>query len=143
MPQTKKKCCISSRHKVNISYHNLPNDITLNAAQKIGLRDHTGNIMSAAEYASSKMLSRFQNLRISVNISVTLQDSSLEKLEKLTSFTYLPRTNFQIETAATAFLCGYLIMKITEAVYGCDYCLSHLQDSNSKKKIPLLELIYY
>jgi hypothetical protein len=32
MPQTKKKCCISSRHKVNISYHNLPNDITLNAA---------------------------------------------------------------------------------------------------------------
>jgi hypothetical protein len=49
MPQTKKKCCISSRHKVNISYHNLPNDITLNAAQKIELRDHTGNIMSAAE----------------------------------------------------------------------------------------------
>jgi hypothetical protein len=143
MPQTKKKCCISSRHKVNISYHNLPNDITLNAAQKIGLRDHTGNIMSAAEYASSKMLPRFQNLRISVNISVTLQDSSLEKLEKLSSFTYLPRTNFQIETAATAFLCGYLIMKITEAVHGCDYCLSHLQDSNSKKKIPLLELIYY
>jgi hypothetical protein len=141
MPQTKKKCCISSRHKVNISYH-LPNDITLNAAQKIGLRDHTGNIMSAAEYASSKMLPRFQNLRISVNISVTLQDSSLEKLEKLSSFTYLPRTNFQIETAATAFLCGYLIMKITEAVHGCDYCLSYLQDSNSKKKIPLLELIY-
>jgi hypothetical protein len=32
MPQTKKKCCISSRHKVNISYHNLLNDITLNAA---------------------------------------------------------------------------------------------------------------
>jgi hypothetical protein len=28
----KEKCCISSRHKVNISYHNLPNDITLNAA---------------------------------------------------------------------------------------------------------------
>jgi hypothetical protein len=134
---------ISSRHKVNISYHNLPNDITLNAAQKIGLRDHTGNVMSAAEYASSKMVPRFQNLRISVNISVTLQDSSLEKLEKLSSFTYLPRTNFQIETAATAFLCGYLIMKITEAVHGCDYCLSHLQDSNSKKKIPLLELIYY
>jgi hypothetical protein len=143
MPQTKKKCCISSRHKVNTSYHNLPNDITLNAAWKIGLRDHTGNIMSAAEYASSKMLPRFQNLRTNVNISVTLQDSSLEKLEKLSSFTYLPRTNFQIETAATAFLCGYLIMKITEAVHGCDYCLSHLQDPNSKKKIPLLELIYY
>jgi hypothetical protein len=123
MPQTKKKCCISSRHKVNISYHNLPNDITLNAAWKIGLRDHTGNIMSTPEYASSKILPR--------------------KLEKLSSFTYLPRTNFQIETAATAFLCGYLIMKITEAVQGCDYCLSHLQDSNSKKKIPLLELIYY
>jgi hypothetical protein len=49
MPQTKKKCCISSQHKVNISYHNLSNDITLNAAWKIGLRDHTGNIMSAAE----------------------------------------------------------------------------------------------
>jgi hypothetical protein len=94
--------------------------------------------MSAAEYASSKMLPRFQNLRINVNISVTLQDSSLEKLEKLSSFTYLPRTNFQIETAATAFF-----MKITEAVHGCDYCLSHLQHSNSKKKIPLLELIYY
>jgi hypothetical protein len=45
-------------------------------------------------------------------------------------------TNFQIETAATAFLCGYLIMKITEAIHGCDYCLSHLQDSNSKNKIP-------
>jgi hypothetical protein len=43
MPQTKKKFGISSRHKVNISYHNLPNDITLNAAWKIGLRDHTGN----------------------------------------------------------------------------------------------------
>jgi hypothetical protein len=61
--------------------------------------------MSAAEYASSKMLPRFQNFRINVNISVTLQDSSLEKLEKLSSFTY-----FQIETAATAFLCGYLLL---------------------------------
>jgi hypothetical protein len=84
MPQTKKKCCISSRHKVNTSYHILPNDITLNAT---GLRDH---IMSAAEYASSKILPRFQNLRTNVNISVTLQDSSLEKLEKLSSFSYLP-----------------------------------------------------
>jgi hypothetical protein len=45
----KEKMFISSRHKVNISYHNLSNDITLNAAWKIGLRDHTGNIMSAAE----------------------------------------------------------------------------------------------
>jgi hypothetical protein len=52
-------------------------------------------------------------------------------------------TNFQIETAAAAFLCGYLIMKITEAIHGCDYCLSHLRDPNSKKKIPLLELMYY
>jgi hypothetical protein len=104
---------------------------------KTGLRDH---IISAAEYASSKILPRFQNLRTNVNISVTLQDSSLEKLS---SFSYLPSTNFQIETAATAFLCGYLIMKITKAIHGCDYCLSHLQDSNSKKKIPLLESIYY
>jgi hypothetical protein len=142
MPLTKKKCCISSRHKVNISYHNLLNDITLNAAWKIRLRDHTGNIMNAAEYASSKILPTFQNSRTNVNTSVTLQDSSLEKLEKLSSFTYLPSTNFQIETAAMAFLCGYLIMKITEAIHGCDYCLSHLQDSNSKKKIPLLELVY-
>jgi hypothetical protein len=108
---------------------------------KTGLRDH---IISAAEYASSKILPIFQNLRTNVNISVTLQDSSLEKLEKLSSFSYLPSTNFQIETAATAFLCGYLIMKITKAIiHGCDYCLSHLEDSNSKKKIPLLELIYY
>jgi hypothetical protein len=99
--------------------------------------------MSAAEYASSKVLPIFQNLRTNVNISVTLQDSSLEKLEKLSSFSYLPSTNFQIETAATTFLCGYLIMKITKAIHGCDYCLSHLEDSNSKKKIPLLELIYY
>jgi hypothetical protein len=45
----KEKMCISSRNKVNISYHNLPNDITLNAAWKIRLRDHTGNIMCAAE----------------------------------------------------------------------------------------------
>jgi hypothetical protein len=75
--------------------------------------------------------------------SIDLQDSSLKKLEKLSTFTYLPSTNFQIETAATAFLCGYLIMKITEAIHECDYCLSHLQDSNSKKKSPLLELIYY
>jgi hypothetical protein len=80
---------------------------------KTGLRDH---IMSAAEYASSKILPIFQNLRTNVNISVTLQDSSLEKLEKLSSFSYLPSTNFQIETAATAFLCGYLIMKITKDV---------------------------
>jgi hypothetical protein len=72
-----------------------------------------------------------------------LQDSSLEKLEKLSPFTYLPSTNFQIETAATAFLCGYLIMKITEAIHGCDYCLSHLRDPNLKKKIPLLELMYW
>jgi hypothetical protein len=143
MPQTKKKYCISSRYKVNISYHNLPNDITLNAAWKIGPRDYTGNIMSAAEYASSKILPRFQNSRTNVNISVTLQNGSLEKLEKLSSFTHLSSTNFQIETAPTAFLCGYFIMKITEAIHGCDYCLSHLQDSNSKKKIPLLELIYY
>jgi predicted porin len=137
----------SSRHKVNISYHNIPNDITLNAAWKIGLRDHTGNIMSAAEYASiasSKILPKFQNSRTNVNISVTLQYSSLEKLEKLSSFTYSASTNFQIETAATAFLCGYLIMKITKPIHGCDYyCFSHLQDSNSKKKILLLELIYY
>jgi hypothetical protein len=76
----------------------------------------------------------YQDLRTNVNVSVTLQDSSLEKLEKLSPFTYLPSTNFQIETAATAFLCGYLIMKITEAVHGCDYCLSHLRDPNSKKK---------
>jgi hypothetical protein len=103
MPQTKKKCCISSRHKVNISYHNVSNDITLNAAWKIGLRDHTGNIMSAPEYASSKILPRFQNLRTNVNNSVTLQDSSLEKLEKLSFFTYSASTHFQIETAATAF----------------------------------------
>jgi hypothetical protein len=48
--------------------------------------------MSAAEYASSKILPRFQNLRTNVNISVTLQDSSLEKLEKLSSFSYLPST---------------------------------------------------
>jgi hypothetical protein len=48
--------------------------------------------MSAAEYASSKILPRFQNSRTNVNISVTLQDSSLEKLEKLCSFTYLPST---------------------------------------------------
>jgi hypothetical protein len=72
MLQTKKKCCISSRHKVNISYHNLPNDITLNAAWKIRLKDHTGNIMSAPEYAST--VGTFQNLRTNVNISVTLQD---------------------------------------------------------------------
>jgi hypothetical protein len=42
--------------------------------------------------ASSKILPRFQNLRTNVNISVTLQGSSLEKLEKLSSFTYLPST---------------------------------------------------
>jgi hypothetical protein len=48
--------------------------------------------MNAAEYASSKILPRFQNSRTNVNISVTLQDSSLEKLEKLSSFTYLPST---------------------------------------------------
>jgi hypothetical protein len=47
--------------------------------------------MSAAEYASSKILPRFQNSRTNV-ISVTFQDSSLEKLEKLSSFTYLPST---------------------------------------------------
>jgi hypothetical protein len=83
---------------------------------------------------SSKMLPRFQNLRTNVNISVTLQDSSLKKLEKLSSFTYLPSTNFQIEMAATPFLCGYLIMKITEAVHGCDYCLLHLKIQIRKRK---------
>jgi hypothetical protein len=103
MPQTKKKYCISSRHKVKV------------------MRDHTGNIMSAAEYASSKILPKFQNSRTNVNISVTLQDSSLEKLEKLSSFTYSASTNFQIETAPTTFLCGYLIMKITKPIHGCDY----------------------
>jgi hypothetical protein len=81
------------------------------------------NAMSASEYASSKILLRFQNSRNNVNISVTLQNSSLGKLEKLSSFTYLPSSNLQIETAATAFLCGYLIIKITEAVNGCDDCL--------------------
>jgi hypothetical protein len=47
MPQTKKKCCISScnsQHKVDKSYHTLPSDFTLNAAWKRTLRDHTGNI---------------------------------------------------------------------------------------------------
>jgi hypothetical protein len=65
------------------------------------------------------------------------------KIVSIYLFTKYLHTNFQIETAAMAFLCGYLIMKITEAIHGCDYCLSHLRDPNSKKKIPLLELMYY
>jgi hypothetical protein len=120
----------------NVRLRGGSNDLTDSKAAEYALRQilrsgliksvKSTNAMSASEYASSKILSRFQNSRNNANISVTLENSSLGKLEKLSSFTFLPNSNLQIETAATAFLCGYLIMKITEAVNGCDDCLLHL-----------------
>jgi hypothetical protein len=47
----------------------------------------------------------------------------------------------EIGSAATAFLCGYLILKLKEGV-NCDICLSTLCDASPNKKSPLLELIY-
>jgi hypothetical protein len=47
----------------------------------------------------------------------------------------------EIGSAATAFLCGYLILKLKEGV-NCDICLSTLWDASPNKKSPLLELIY-
>jgi hypothetical protein len=47
----------------------------------------------------------------------------------------------EIGSAATAFLCGYLILKLKEGV-NCDICLSALCDASPNKKSPLLELIY-
>jgi hypothetical protein len=47
----------------------------------------------------------------------------------------------EIGSAATAFLCGYLILKLKEGV-NCDICLSTLCDASPNKKSPSLELIY-
>jgi hypothetical protein len=65
--------------------------------------------MSAAEYASSKMLPRFQNLRINVNISVTLQDSSLEKLEKLSSLLICQEPIFKLRRRQQLFYVATLL----------------------------------
>jgi hypothetical protein len=47
-----------------------------------------------------------------------------------------------MESAATAFLCGYLIMKVAESVNNCELCLSTLRNTSPEKTSPLLELIY-
>jgi hypothetical protein len=75
-------------------------------------------------------------------IIVVLPDNVIEKLEKLQAFRYTINKNYvEIGSAATASLCGYLILKLKEGV-NCDICLSTLCDASPNKKSPLLKLIY-
>ena len=47
-----------------------------------------------------------------------------------------------MESSATAFLCGFLIMKIEVAVNMCNLCLSVLRNTSPNKGSALLEIIY-
>jgi hypothetical protein len=73
-------------------------------------------------------------------IAIILNDEIVEDLENLTTFR-CDVSSRDIESAATAFLCGYLIMKVQESV-NCDLCLSLLRSSSIEKTNALLELIY-
>jgi hypothetical protein len=104
---------------------------------------NTSNLKFGLEYTSKTKLIEIQNLSAQPNeIIVVLPDNVIEKLEKLQAFRYTFNKNYvEIGSAATAFLCGYLILKLKEGV-NCDICLSTLCDPSPNKKSPLLELIY-
>lgn len=103
---------------------------------------NSGNTMNSPQY--------FSNARLEVNLNsnddeneiiITLNDDIIEALEKLTTFEYDGVAFFGIDSAATAFLCGYLIMKVEESL-NCELCLSLLRNTPLEKTNPLLELIY-
>jgi hypothetical protein len=104
---------------------------------------NTSNLKSGLEYSSNAKLIEIQNLSAQPNeIIVVLPDNVIKKLEKLQAFRYTFNKNYvEIGPATTAFLCGYLILKLKEGV-NCDICLSTLCDASPNKKSPLLELIY-
>jgi hypothetical protein len=78
---------------------------------------NTSNLKSGLEYTSNAKLIEIQNLS---EIIVVLPDNVIEKLEKLQAFRYTFNKNYvEIGSAATAFLCGYLILKLKEGV-NCD-----------------------
>jgi hypothetical protein len=78
---------------------------------------------------------------INSEISITLDNTLIRKLENLQAFVSDVPSVSHIESAATAFLCGYIIMKVEESVQ-CELCLCSLRNSSPEKTSPLLELIY-
>jgi hypothetical protein len=82
---------------------------------------NTSNLKSGLEFTSNAKLIEIQNLSAQPNeIIVVLPDNVIEKLEKLQAFRYTFNKNYvEIGSAATAFLCGYLILKLKEGV-NCD-----------------------
>jgi hypothetical protein len=74
-----------------------------------------------------------------------LNEIVIEKLERLSVFAHdddVQVNHFRMESAATVFLCGSLIMKVAESVNNCELCLSTLRNTSTEKTSPLLELIY-
>ena len=72
-------------------------------------------------------------------INVVISDELFEKLQTLSTFED-GLGNSKIESAAMAFLCGYLIMKV-ENISNCGYRLVTLRNLTPSKTNALLELI--
>jgi hypothetical protein len=105
---------------------------------------NNSNIISNTEYISNAKLAIPRNSNDTDAIVITLNEIVIEKLEKLSVFVHdgFEVNSFKMESAATAFLCGYLIMKVAESVNNCELCLSTLRNTSPEKTSPLLELIY-
>jgi hypothetical protein len=101
---------------------------------------NNSNAMNGVEYTSNVKLDVNSDYNDSHEIAIILNDEIVEDLENLTTFR-CDVSSRDIESAATAFLCGYLIMKVQESV-NCDLCLSLLRSSSLEKTNALLELIY-
>jgi hypothetical protein len=105
---------------------------------------NNSNIISNTEYISNAKLAIPRNSNDTDEIVITLNEIVIEKLEKLSVFVHdgFEVNSFKMESAATAFLCGYLIVKVAESVNNCELCLSTLRNTSPEKTSPLLELIY-
>ncbi|CAH1366015.1 unnamed protein product, partial [Tenebrio molitor] len=91
---------------------------------------NNSNIISNTEYISNAKLVIPRNSN-DTEIVITLNEIVIEKLEKLSVFVHdgFEINSFKMESAATAFLCGYLIMKVAESVNNCELCLSTLRNT--------------
>jgi hypothetical protein len=136
----------------NIRLRNGCNDLTDCRAAEHAIRQilkngligavNYSNSLSTVEYTSNAQLVEMQSTsEINSEISITLDNTLIRKLENLQAFVSDVPSVSHIESAATAFLCGYIIMKVEESVQ-CELCLCSLRNSSPEKTSPLLELIY-
>ena len=101
---------------------------------------NSGNAMANVEYTSQTTFESFENSGGQDDkINVVISDELFEKLQTLSTFED-GLGNSNIESAAMAFLCGYLIMKV-ENISNCGYCLVTLRNLTPSKTNALLELI--